>query len=249
VESEWEVSEAQLEGRLRTWALPVALLGAFLLVSTGPGHFLVRVFVSMWVHEIGHATTAWLCGFLAFPGPWLTPMAQSRSGAFGFLVFAAIAAAAYWTWRTGRRRLALALGGLLLAQLLCTVGLSVARAKQFIVFMGDGGCLLLGTLLMLTVYAPEESALKRGWLRWGFLAIGAAAFADAFAQWWGARRDFDRIPFGMNEGVGLSDPSVLSETYHWSTDQIVGRYVALGCFCLAVTAIAYLLGRIRARAQ
>lgn len=165
MESEWEATEAQLEGRLRTWAIPVALLVAFLLVSTGPGHFLARVFLSMWVHEIGHATTAWLCGFPAFPGPWLTPMAQSRSGAFGFLVFAALAAGTYRAWRTGRRRLALALAGLLLIQLFCTLGLSVPRAKQLIVFMGDGGCLVLGSLLMLTVYAPEESALKRGWLR------------------------------------------------------------------------------------
>ena len=50
----------------------------------------------------------------------------------------------------------------------------------------------------------------------------------------------------MNEGVGLSDPSVLSETYRWSTDQIVGRYVMLGCVCLAVIAVAYVAGRIRA---
>lgn len=245
--SEWEVSEAQLESRLRTWAIPVALAGAFLVVSTGPGHFLARVFLSMWVHEIGHATAAWLCGFPAFPGPWLTPMAQSRSGAFGFLVFAAIASGTLWTWRTERRRLAAALGALLVLQLFCTLALSDARARQFIVFMGDGGCLVLGSLLMLTVYAPEESALKRGWLRWGFLVIGAAAFADAFAQWWASRTDFDRIPFGMNEGVGLSDPSVLQETYRWSTDQIVGRYVTLGCICLAVIAAAYAWGLLRRR--
>jgi hypothetical protein len=249
VQSEWEVSDAQLEGRLRTWAIPVALLVAFLLVATGPGHFLARVFLSMWVHEIGHATAAWLCGFPAFPGPWLTPMAQSRSGAFALLVFAAIAAGAYWSWRTERRRLAVALAALLLVQIFCTAVLSLDRAKQFVVFMGDGGCLVLGSLLMLTVYAPEESALKRGWLRWGFLAIGAAAFADAFAQWWASRRDFDRIPFGMNEGAGLSDPSVLSETYRWSTDQIVGRYVALGCVCLAMIAAAYAWGLLRRREE
>jgi hypothetical protein len=247
VESEWATSEAQLEQRLRTWAIPGALLGSFLLVSTGPGHFLIRVLFSMWVHEIGHATAAWLCGFPAFPGPWLTPMAESRSGPFGFLVFAAIAAAVFWAWRTERRLPASALAVLLAAQLFCTLALTEPRAKQFIVFMGDGGCLVLGSLLMLSVYAPEQSAIKRGWLRWGFLVIGAAAFADTMAQWWAARTDFDRIPFGMNEGAGLSDPSVLSETYRWSTDQIVHRYVVLGCACLAVIAAAWALARFRAR--
>ena len=244
---EWELAETRLEGRVRTWAIPAALAGAFLIVSSGPGRFVVRVFVGMWIHELGHATTAWLCGFPAFPGPWLTPMAASRSGAFGFLVFAAIAAGGFWALRTERVRLAAGLGVLLIAQLCCTVAVSEAGAKQLIVFMGDGGCLVLGALLMLTVYAPVESALKRGWLRWGFLGIGAGTFADAFSQWWASRRDFDRIPFGMNEGAGLSDPSVLSQTYFWSTDQIVGRYVALGWVCLAIVGTAWGLVLLRQR--
>ena len=249
MQTEWELSETRLEGRLRTGAIPLVLGGAFLIVSIGPGHFLVRVFFSMWVHELGHATTAWLCGFPAFPGPWLTPMAQSRSGVFGFLVFVVLAAAVFWALRSERRRLAAALGALLAVQLFCSLALAEPRAKQLIVFMGDGGCLVLGTLLMLTVYAPEESALKRGWLRWGFLVIGAGAFADVFAQWWASRKDFDRIPFGMNEGVGLSDPSVLSQTYSWSTDQIVGRYVALGCVCLVILGAAYAYGLLRQRGR
>jgi hypothetical protein len=246
-ETEWDLAETRLEGRLRAWAIPAVLAGAFLVVSTAPGHFLVRVVLSMWVHELGHATTAWLCGFPAFPGPWLTPMAQSRSAPFGFLVFFAIAAAAYWAWRAERARMLLALVALGALQLFCTVALSEPRARQLIVFMGDGGCMVLGSLLMLTVYAPEDSALKRGWLRWGFLVIGAGAFADAFAQWWASRKDFDRIPFGMNEGAGLSDPSVLSETYFWSTSQIVSRYVALGCVCLVIVGAAYVTALLRAR--
>jgi uncharacterized membrane protein (UPF0136 family) len=249
LQGEWELAESQLEARLRAWAIPVALGGSFLLVATGPGRFLVRVFLSMWVHEIGHATAAWLCGFPAFPGPWLTPMAQSRSLLFGLIVLLALAVAAYRAFRAERIRLCAALGVGLALHLFCTLALSVSRAKEFVIFMGDGGCLVLGSLLMLTLYAPEDSSLKRGWLRWGFLAIGAAAFADAFAQWWASRTDFDRIPFGMNEGAGLSDPSVLSENFSWSTDQIVHRYVALGCVCLAVVAVAYVRGLMRARSD
>lgn len=249
MQGEWELAESQLEARLRTWAIPAALAAASLLVATGAGHFLVRVFCSMWVHEIGHATAAWLCGFPAFPGPWLTPMAQSRSPLFALVVFLALGFAAYRAFRAERIRLCAALGVVIALQLFCTLALSDSRAKQLVIFMGDGGCLVLGSLLMLTVYAPEDSALKRGWLRWGFLAIGAAAFNDVFAQWWASRTDFDRIPFGMNEGAGLSDPSVLSETFGWSTDQIVHRYVALGCACLVLVVVAYVRGLIRARSD
>jgi len=101
---------------------------------------------------------------------------------------------------------------------------------------------------MATFYAPAGSVFRRGALRWGFLGIGGASFADVFEQWWSARSDPDRIPFGMNEGVGPSDPSVLSDSFHWSASTIVHRYVALGCICLAALACLHVIAMRRARA-
>ena len=89
--SEWDASEEQLELRVRQFAIPVALAVAFLLVKTGIGHFMLRTFCSMWVHELGHAVAAWLCGYPAFPGPWLTLTAESRSPLLALLLFAALA--------------------------------------------------------------------------------------------------------------------------------------------------------------
>src|SRR5213594_1496780 len=83
----------------------------------------------------------------------------------------------------------------------------------------------------------------------GAFSASGQAFVDVFVQWWASRTDFDRIPFGMNEGAGLSDPSVLSENFGWSTNQIVHRYVALGFACLTVVAIAYVRGLMRARSD
>jgi hypothetical protein len=233
--------DERLEQRLRVFAVPVALAIAFLLCAFG-ARFLLRIFCAMWVHELGHAVTAWLCGFLAFPGPWLTPMSASRSVLFSLLLIAALAYGAFarpaWRW---------VFITLVALQIICTAFLSLAAARELVIFMGDGGCLILGTLLMLTLHVSPESSLHKGWLRWGFLAIGAAAFADVFSQWWGARKDPDLIPFGMNEGAGLSDPSVLSETYGWSADLIVHRYILLGCACLLVLLAASLLALRHAR--
>jgi hypothetical protein len=228
-------ADASFERRLRLFAIPVALLIAFALCACG-ARFLLRIFFGMWVHEAGHAVTAWLCGFLAFPGPWLTPMSSSRSVLFSLLLIGGLAYGAFarpaWRWL---------FIGLVSLQLICTAFLSLPAARELVIFMGDGGCLILGTLLMLTLHVSPESSLHKGWLRWGFLVIGAAAFADVFSQWWGACKDPDLIPFGMNEGAGLSDPSVLSETYGWSADLIVHRYVLLGCACLVVLLAASLL--------
>jgi hypothetical protein len=121
-------------------------------------------------------------------------------------------------------------------------------ARSFITFGGDGGCLVLGTLLMVTLYAPRGSALHRGWLRWGFLVIGAAAFTDAFKTWWDARNNFGHIPFGRIEGVGLSDPSKLTDWFGWSVNTLVSRYMGLAWACLAVLGAIYVAGVLRARA-
>ncbi|MFL5310427.1 MAG: hypothetical protein ACJ79H_08250 [Myxococcales bacterium] len=238
---------AALEASIRTWAIPSALVCAFLLVSTGPGRAVVRVFFGMWIHELGHASAAWLCGFVAMPGPWRTLTASARSPAFAALISAALIYAVVRSWLTGRKRAALSAAALLLLQLCCTLLLSARFATAFVVFAGDAGCLVIGSLLMASMYAPLEGAIRRGHLRWGFLAIGAGAFADAFEQWLRARADPDRIPFGMNEGVGPSDPSVLSDEYGWSASLLVHRYVALGCVCLVALGCIYVLGRRKAR--
>ena len=168
--SEWDESDAQLELRLRTWAIPVALASAFFLVWAVPS--LVRIFLSMWVHELGHATTAWMCGYLAFPGPWLTPTASRQSLLFELLVLGALGFGVFRAFRQERPGLARALIAVAALQLFCAALLGPARQRQLIVFMGDGGCLVIGTLLMLSIYTR---AAAQGWLRWGFLGIGAAA--------------------------------------------------------------------------
>jgi hypothetical protein len=242
-----EDSDEALELRLRTFAIPVALGVAAVAVWSNLGHFFVRTFASMWVHETGHAVAAWLCGYLAFPGPWFTPVANARSPILATAIAGALGYASFRCWKADRRALATTCVGLLAVQSCCTLLLGPRTARQFIIFAGDGGCLVLGTLLMATVYAPREGAIRRGWLRWGFLAIGAVSFADAFAQWWGSRSDPDRIPFGHNEGSGLSDPSVLTELFGWSETTLVRRYVVLGCVCLAAVAAVYCWGLWQAR--
>lgn len=243
-----EAEDARLEWKIRLFALPAALLVTWVLHSTGMGHRLLRIFLSMWIHELGHTVTAWLTGFTAFPGPWVTSISEVRSPFFSVLVAAGLGALVYRGWRL-RHRPTLAAGiSLLVLQAVGTLLVRPAMARSFITFGGDGGCLVLGTLLMLTLYASKDSSLHRGWLRWGFLVIGAAAFTDAFKTWWDARTDFGAIPFGRIEGVGLSDPTRLTDWFGWSTQAMISRYMGLAWLCLAVLGMAYAFGVFRARA-
>jgi hypothetical protein len=123
--------------------------------------------------------------------------------------------------------------------LLQLVALSLP-AGALIVFFGDGGAMVLATILMATFYAPRESALYKNWgLRWGLLVIGALSFLHVFLVWTGPLED---LPFGEIEGVNLSDPSLLTEMYGWTVLQMVDRYVRLGTVCLAAMVALYVWG-------
>lgn len=239
----WELPalEASIEKRFRQLSLPIALVVAWGVVHTGFLHMLLRTVLSMWVHELGHAVAAWMCGRLAFPGPWFTPVGAGRTWMVVVLLAAALGYGILRCWRS-HRAWAVFLIATLAAQIYCTFVLPDRRAMSLVIWGGDGGCMILGTLLMLSLYARKRSQLRVGWLRWGFLVIGAAAFADAFATWWAARTDRDVIPFGENEGRGPSDPTVLVYQDGFSIPGLVNGYVWLGLACLAVLIAAYVWG-------
>lgn len=243
-----DAEDARMELKIRLFALPVALLLTWVLHSTGMGNRLLTIFMSMWIHELGHAVTAWLTGFPSFPGPWVTSTWEVRSPLFSLVLAAGFCALVFRGWRTQHRPTLIAGIVLLCLQGVGTLIVPSGMARSFITFGGDGGCLVLGTALMTTLYAGKNSSLHQGWTRWGLLVIGAASFTDAFRTWWGARSDFGSIPFGRIEGVGLSDPTKLVDWFGWSVDTIISRYVNLGWACLAVLGIVYAVGVLRARA-
>ena len=216
----WEVTAAAIPG-----ALVVALL--FHLWPTG--QFLQRTWLAMPVHELGHAVTAWWCGFGAIPTLWKTLIPEERG--LVWVLVAGLEGGLFWL---GWQRSWMALSGLGLGlALLQLIGTQAdpTTAQVWITFGGDAGAMVLGTLLMASFFIPK---LAEGGLRWGLLAIGAAAFVDAFATWWAARTDPDVIPFGEIEGVGLSDPTKLVEDHGWTIAQLVGRHVTVGVACLVL---------------
>jgi hypothetical protein len=216
----------------RAVALPVALLFAWLAVKGSPGA--VRM-LAMWVHESGHAVTAWLCGYMAFPGPWFTPVFTEGSPSLTVLLAGLLAYGGYRAWQLQRWFWVVASASGLLLVLFCTLVLGPGKKQELIVFGGDGGSLVLGTMLMLTVYAREEHPIRRDHLRWGLLGIGALAFMDVYAVWSGP---IDQLPFGESE-CGLSDPTVLTEMYGWGLLTMINRYAQLAHACLALLAVVY----------
>lgn len=230
--------EERHERLLRAVAIPGALLLARWLVRAS--HGMVRL-ITMWVHESGHAVMAWLCGFPAFPGPWVTTVAPERSPFFTLLLVAGLGFAAYRAWERQRAFWVLASAGTVLLVLYCTFRVNHVNARQLITFAGDGGCFVLGTLMMLTVYAREDHPIRANQIRWALIVIGALAFMDAYMVWSGP---IDRLPFGEDEN-GISDPSVLVEMDGWNVLMLIRRYLGLARVCFVVMAVVYLVMLIR----
>jgi len=90
-------NDPEVEQRIRQLALPLALGLAF-LVTHSRLRGITRTFLTMWVHEIGHAATAWLSGFGAFPGPWRTPVSEERMAVVTLLVLGALGYGGYRAW-------------------------------------------------------------------------------------------------------------------------------------------------------
>jgi hypothetical protein len=236
-----QVGELRQELTYRVLAIPAALIAARIMVGIAPAF--IRI-IAMFVHESGHAVTAWLCGFWATPGLWFTPISDERNFAITLFFIVVFGFGVYGSWTTDRRALAGLCAAALLLEIIGRL-LPARQAEALFTFGGDGGSLVLGTLLMMTVYARRDGALRANSLQWGFLGIGAAAFIDAFTSWTGKEED---IPFGVQEGT-LSDPSALVQTYGWTIQLMIQRYIRLAEICLIALTIVYICGIVQTRAE
>lgn len=234
------VEDPALEWKLCVAAIPVALGLALAFHVLTPS--LQRIFLGMPIHELGHAVSGWFCGYFAVPTLWKTLVAEER----GFVAPLALAVALGYmmvrAYLAEKLHLVVLGGALLVVQGIGTFGIKERTAEMLFTFGGDGMGMVLATVLMATFFFGKRSQLYKGWLRWGFLMIGAAAFVDMFATWWTAQSDTGAIPFGEIEGTGLSDPMKLVEDHGWSTKVMVRRYVMVGVSCLLGLALVYAWG-------
>ncbi|MBL4580879.1 MAG: hypothetical protein JKY29_03595 [Gammaproteobacteria bacterium] len=235
------IEDPILEKKICLAALPSMLAFAFLVQLSGVGTSIQRIAFTMPVHEFGHATVAWFCGFNAVPTLWKTISPSDRGIAASFVLFIGIVSLANY----GRRHM---LGGwvliavfLLLMQGIGTLMITERDSQQYILFGGDGGGMVLATLLMLSFYFGKETQLYKGGLRWGFLAIGAAAFADMFMTWLRSASDRLQVPYGLTGGEP-TDAFKLINYHTWSWEQLISRHVTVGVICLMVLLAFYLWG-------
>jgi hypothetical protein len=124
-------TDARRELKYRILTLPLALLLARLLAGTPLR--MAAAMLAMVLHESGHAITAWLTGRWAVPLLWVTPHGQERSWLIVLLVTAAILFGGFLAWKMERPGWLLAVGAVLVLQL---IALSSPAEAMIVIFRG-----------------------------------------------------------------------------------------------------------------
>jgi len=220
------------------YAYPGAMAVGFLAHVLGLS-FLVWGTVEMWFHELGHAIVAWLSGFVAVPLPFFTIMPrETRSGSVIAIVLGMIGAIAFEASRRRWWALLAFAGGLAITQLVLTVVLNPAQARQWGIFAGEAGAIVLPTLVILAFYQPL------GW-RWDFwrypvLVIAAIGFVHALFLWTGVARGTGVMPHGSAVGEDSEgDMERLIREFDWTKASLANSYIALTTGCLVVLGVTY----------
>lgn len=218
--------------------VPVALGVVVLLRSTMLGHWLFRG-IRTTLHELGHATAAWLSAWKALPVPVGFTFTVPGRHLLLYAIF--VAAFGGLVWLGVKRRL-YALGVLGVAlfalQQVCTWGLTLHRQQELVSWAGCGGEIVLGALLIVLYHHRLPPRLRWSSFRNVALVLGACSLLDAGMFWREANLDHDLIPWDSVMG-DCGDMTALRDDHGWTEDMITGRYVKLFSMGMAVVALEW----------
>ena len=188
------------------------------------------------VHEVGHAVVGWICGYNSVPTLWQTIVPRDQGFIAPVILFGGICYLINYARINAHGGLFLAGVILLGLQFTGTFILEKQTANSLITWGGDGVGMILAMGLMAAFRFDKRTGWYKGYLRWGFAFIGAAAFADMVSPWWVSLNDISAVPYGQSGG-NHTDTYKLMNYHGWSMDDVIHRYVALSVVCMVILAI------------
>lgn len=220
----------------------IALPAAIALAAALRGSGLARVVLGgarIPLHELGHASAAWLCGYNAVPVPFgVTWISSHRSIAMMALVAAGLVLGAWRLLLARRGAWAALFGGLLVAQFICVAALTDSTRQLAITLAGSGGELVYAALLIALFHARLPERLRWDQARWIALAVGAFILVDKTLDWRAARYDDDLVPWSSVMGSD-GDMQRLERDHGWTPWTISTRYTLIAYACCTSAAVAW----------
>ncbi|MBC8126352.1 MAG: M50 family metallopeptidase [Gloeobacteraceae cyanobacterium ES-bin-144] len=203
----------------------------------------------VWMHELGHATVAWLTGRRALPLPigWTSVNPEkSLFVYFGVLFLLGLMLVAGARERKIWPMLLTVV--IALTQAYMTWWLPDRRVEMWLAFGGVGGEFYLAAAMMALFYVQLPEKFKWGGCRYVFLFICASSFFDTYAFWKKVKRGEEGIPYGTminGEEDGGGDMNVLHDVFGWTQREIIHTYNNLGDVCVITLIVAYLIFALR----
>jgi hypothetical protein len=203
----------------------------------------------MALHELGHATAAWLGGFVALPLPFFTAQpSEDRSAVVVLLVAAAIGVVGVHGWRARRWGEVIFAGTAAALQIFLTAMNNPAQAQKWMLWSGLGGEILLSTAAMLTFY--QRLPWRWDFWRYPVLAATAPVFVRALLLWTGVANGKAVMPHGSALGDdSMGDVERLVRVYHFTPEGLADGYLALARACALLLAVVYAVRLRMARAS
>lgn len=200
--------------------------------------------ITIWLHECGHATVAWLCGYRALPLPFgWTSISNERSHFvyFGILVLLGLL---FWSGLKENRRWPKVLASVLaILQFYLTWLISEHTTFLLFSFGGIGGEFYLSALLMVSFFFPLPNYWRWDFYRYPAVLAAGFTFIGSFWRWRQIDKGLAAIPWGTLFG-GSSDAggdmNQLVEVYGWSDQQIIDTYNGIGSVCAIAILSVYL---------
>lgn len=199
--------------------------------------------VVIWMHEFGHATVAWLCGYRAIPLPfgWTsTSLDKSLFVYFGVLTLLGLL---FWTGQKEQRRWPTALAAALaIAQFYGTWIASDDTYDLLLSFGGIGGEFYLSTLLIVSFYFPLPEKWRWDFYRYPAVLAAGFVFIGSAWKWHQIESGLQAIPWGtLFGGSGDMGGDMNRLVGHgWSDRAIIDTYNSLGGACIAAIVGVYL---------
>jgi hypothetical protein len=203
----------------------------------------------VWIHELGHASAAWLSGRPAVPLPigW-TNVQPERSGLFYLGLLAAFVVLGVAGWRERKAWPVILAPALIAAQAYMTWVLPPDRAHLWMIFAGVGGEFYLAAAMGCLFFFEFPDWFRWGSCRYVVLFIASASFAESYSLWKRVKSGVEEIPYGSminGEDDGGGDMNILADDYHWTQHQIVHAYNHLADACLLSVAVVYVFFSLR----